>query len=324
VNTVDDALDKGGRTAWTAASVDRLPGLLRAADEAGRAVLLVSDHGHVHERGSRLVSDSSGGARWRLADCQPGDDEVVLAGSRVLLGGGRIVTAWNEKLRYTDKRNGYHGGASPQEVVIPLALLARAELDLPGWSPQFHPEPGWWIESVLPSSGAAADNRGKAIDSSGPAARRRTGRGADTRVAAAPPAALYLEEAVAAPVSPTAERGPTERLDTGLFDESDLVPQPWVERVLASEALRARLAGTRRGGLPADRLAVLLRVLHERGGTAMQAVIARELNVPQQRVAGQIVAAQRILNIDGYEILRTDGDTVTLNRDLLEKQLGLT
>jgi hypothetical protein len=234
----------------------------------------------------------------------------------VLLGGGRVVAAWNERLRYTDKKNGYHGGASPQEVVIPLALLARTELGLAGWTPRYHPEPRWWIEPVLPTTG-------KAVDSVGTAVKTRPGRGTDAKAAAGSYAALPLDLDATGPVVTSAEHRPAERADGGLFDESVLVPRPWVERVLTSETLQARLAGTRRGGLPADRLEVLLRVLHDRGGTAMQAVLARELNVPQPRVAGQIVAAQRILNIDGYEILRTEGDTVALNSELLETRLGL-
>lgn len=157
VNTVDDTLDKGGRTPWTASSVDRLLDLLATADGSGRAVLLVSDHGHVHERGSRLVSDDSGGARWRSSARPPDEDEVTLIGPRVLLGGGRIVAAWNERLRYTALRNGYHGGASAQEIVIPLALLRRVDLDLPGWTPLHHAAPPWWVEPM--ATGTTPDRK---------------------------------------------------------------------------------------------------------------------------------------------------------------------
>ena len=119
---------------WNAASVHRLLDLLTVARESDRLVVLASDHGHVHERGSRLESDASGGVRWRCSPRLADDNEVELTGPRVLLGEGRIVAAWNEKLRYGPIRNGYHGGASAQEIVIPLAVLAREELALDGWA----------------------------------------------------------------------------------------------------------------------------------------------------------------------------------------------
>ncbi|WP_322753662.1 BREX-2 system phosphatase PglZ [Frankia sp. Cas3] len=288
VNTVDEALDKGGRAPWTADSVDHLLDLLAVGHESDRVVLLVSDHGHVHERGSRLSADDSGGARWRSSAQPPVDDEVELTGPRVLLGHGRIVAAWNEGLRYTDIRNGYHGGASAQEVVIPLALLGRAERELPGWAPVHHAAPDWWVESAP----AVATPRT-------PTPSPRRGRSAARAVPAEP----------AAPA---------------LFDAAEVVADRWVERVLASDVMVARLARMRRGTMPADRLAVLLRMLDQRGGGATRAVVARTLDVPEVRVGSHVAAAQRVLNIDGYEVLRIDGDVVRLNAALLKTQAGLT
>ncbi|SBW22824.1 bacteriophage resistance gene PglZ [Candidatus Protofrankia californiensis] len=287
VNTVDDALDKGGRTPWTADSVDRLLDLLTVAHESDRVVLLASDHGHVHERGSRLSSDDSGGARWRSSAQPPGEDEVELTGPRVLLGNSRIVAAWNERLRYTDIRNGYHGGASAQEVVIPLALLGRAELGLPGWTPVHHAAPAWWVEAA--SAPAAART---------PKPSPRRGK-------------------------PAARAVPAEPSAPALFDASEVVVDTWVERVLDTDVMVARLARMRRGTMPADRLVALLRTLDQRGGAATRAAVARALDVPEARVGSHIAAAQRVLNIDGYEVLRIDGDTVRLNAALLKTQAGL-
>jgi hypothetical protein len=74
--------------------------------------------------------------------------------------------------------------------------------------------------------------------------------------------------------------------------------------------------------MPADRLGVLLRTLDTRGGAATKATVARALDVPEPRVGIQVAAAQRVLNIDGYEVLRIDGDTVRLNAVLLKTQAG--
>lgn len=282
VNTVDDMLDKGGRSPWTADSVDRLRALMVVAQECDRLVLLVSDHGHVHERGSRLESDDSGGARFRFSARPVGDDEVELAGPRVLLGEGRVVAAWNERLRYAKARNGYHGGASAQEVVIPMALLARSEAQVEGWAPRHHPEPGWWVERPADEPVRPA---------------RRDGR----RAQPAQPAVPVL-------------------FDAASFEAE--VTAPWVDRVLASEVVAAQL-DRKRGVMTKDRLAALLRILDGRGGAATRVVVAWALDVPDRRLDSQIAAAQRVVNIDGYDVLQIDGDTVRLNVALLQTQAGV-
>jgi hypothetical protein len=290
VNTIDDTLDKGGRPPWTAELVQQLLDLLGAAHDAGRAVLFVSDHGHVHERGSRLERDDSGGARWRCSPRPADADEVELAGHRVLLGGGRIVAAWNEKLRYGPVRNGYHGGASAQEVVIPLALLARQVLDIPGWVPAHHPEPGWWVGE--PASAAAP------VAAQAEVGKTRAGK---TRKAAA----------VGQDGSPA------------LFEIAAAEPGSWIDELLGAEVMTERLARLRRGAMPAGQLAVLLKLLDSRGGTATRVAVARALDIPEARLGSQIAAAQRMVNIDGYDVLQIEGDTVRLNAPLLKTQAGL-
>lgn len=90
--------------------------------------------------------------------------------------------------------------------------------------------------------------------------------------------------------------------------------------MLASEVMTGRLAQHNRAALPADKVAALLRLMSKRGGTATRLVVARTLDVPDSRVAGQIAAAQRVLNIDGYDVLQMEDDTVRLNIELLKIQ----
>jgi hypothetical protein len=53
--------------------------------------------------------------------------------------------------------------------------------------------------------------------------------------------------------------------------------------------------------------------------------LARALEFPPVRLPGLLAKAERILNVDGYDALRRDeaSDTVELNRDLLLKQFDL-
>ena len=60
--------------------------------------------------------------------------------------------------------------------------------------------------------------------------------------------------------------------------------------------------------------------LRKAGRKVYRAAVARAVDVPQSRVASQIAAAQRVLNIDGYDVLQMEEDTVRLNVELLKIQ----
>ncbi len=87
VNSVDDHLARGDqiRVGWDLASLKPLVWLLEAAQEAGRVVVVTADHGHVlHGPWSRSRPQPGGGERWRTEPPGPGDDEVAIAGPRML------------------------------------------------------------------------------------------------------------------------------------------------------------------------------------------------------------------------------------------------
>lgn len=154
VNTIDDALDRSdpGTIEWTTQTVRAVRDLLAHATD--RIVVLLSDHGHIVDRGPemQLRSNPSGGARWRPADTPVGDGELLFAGPRVALGGGRVVLPWRETLRYAPRKAGYHGGASPAEAVIPLTVLsANGDAAVPGWAGAPVASPAWWRGPVAPS-----------------------------------------------------------------------------------------------------------------------------------------------------------------------------
>ncbi len=134
VNAVDDSLAKGEQidTRWTHDEIKILPTLLHEAKAAHRIVILLADHGHVvdHQAQGRR---GEGGERWRIDDAQPAADELQLTGSRVLIPANhRLIAPWTEKVRYGVKKNGYHGGVSPQEMVIPITVLCASDARA-GW-----------------------------------------------------------------------------------------------------------------------------------------------------------------------------------------------
>lgn len=145
LNTIDDALDRSdpGGTDWGLDTVKHLRPLFERARFSGRTVVLTSDHGHVIERRQgtfRPVPDISSG-RSRAAQPPAADDEVLVEGRRVV--GSPVVLAVDEALRYGPLKAGYHGGASPAEVVVPVCVLVSGPPP-EGWHVAGPQEPAWW------------------------------------------------------------------------------------------------------------------------------------------------------------------------------------
>lgn len=152
LNTVDDALDRSdpAGTHWTVDGVKHLRPLLERAREAGRTVVIASDHGHVVERRQskqRSYAGLSGPTRHRPASGEVQGDEVVVRGDRVLAPGNIEVLAVSERLRYGPLKAGYHGGAAPAEVVVPIVLLVPIErAQDPNISLAPPQQPAWWFD----------------------------------------------------------------------------------------------------------------------------------------------------------------------------------
>jgi hypothetical protein len=68
----------------------------------------------------------------------------------VLPANHRLIAPWGERVRYGIRKNGYHGGASPQEVVVPLGVFTPG-IELEGWDEIAPAFPIWWTdEAPLP------------------------------------------------------------------------------------------------------------------------------------------------------------------------------
>jgi hypothetical protein len=99
----------------------------------------------------------------------------------------------------------------------------------------------------------------------------------------------------------------------------------WISRLLLSHVYeeQKRLAGR---SVPADAVITrLLQAIDERGGKITSAALARAIQMPPLRLRGLLAIAQRVFNVDGYEVLSRDdvSDTIQLDRALLLKQFDL-
>ena len=56
---------------------------------------------------------------------------------------------WSERVFYGRQQNGYHGGATPQEMVCPLVLLKDRSSAYSGLFDCEHPKPDWWSSAPV-------------------------------------------------------------------------------------------------------------------------------------------------------------------------------
>jgi hypothetical protein len=296
LNTIDDALAGADVDAlrWTTRSIAHLESLLAAASDAGRVVILTSDHGHIVERGSTLRSAAQASARWREPSGEPPqDDEVLVSGVRVLSPGGQAILAVSDGLRYAAKKPGYHGGAALAELAVPIIVAKpRGVTDPKGWTEAPPQEPVWWNEPAqteAPIVVAAASTK----------ARAKLKKQAQ-------PTAPTLFETAEAPLAPSS----TVSLGDQLISSN-------------TYAQRRRFAGRH----PVDD-AVALEVvacLVAGGGRAHRDTLAAAVGVPSYTFSGVLTALRRVLNVDGYPVIDVDPDqeTVTLDATLLREQFDL-
>lgn len=293
LNTIDDALDRSdpAGTTWTADAVKHLRPLMERAREAGRTVVITSDHGHIVERrlGQQRTYPGGGPARHRAVQGEVEADEVLAAGPRVLMHGGRAVLAVSERLRYGPLKAGYHGGAAPAEAVVPIVILVpseRAQEDGLRLAPP--QEPRWWSNRSAELVAAPAP---------------------PVRTAPAPkvPVPTLFDEPGGAPAGPPAAVSLGRRL---------------VESTVYGE--QRQIAG--RIAITDDQVAAAVDGLarsSQRRLSTQQLALALELAAA--RVRGAVEQLSRILNVEGYPVIVRDVATgaVILDEVLAREQFGL-
>ena len=99
----------------------------------------------------------------------------------------------------------------------------------------------------------------------------------------------------------------------------------WIERLLGSPVFAAqrRVAGRR---APDDQcVRVLLATLEAHHGHLARRLLEQVLGEPGFRLRGILAGVQRLLNVDGYQVLVVDdiSGTVALHRQLLNIQFQL-
>lgn len=290
-NAIDDHLDGPDqlRPHWTLDDLRLLRPILREARNAGRVLVITADHGHIIEEATAVqrVAGEIAGDRWRPISGLPiTSQEICIRGGRVIAPAGEgIILAWSERLRYGVRKNGYHGGAAPQEVLVPLAVFApTAEID--GWEAAPGAEPVWWD--------------------------------------VAPPPPLFTQKGASTSQVRDEYRG-LPLFDTAPEARQIAPAVDWIADLLRSEVYSAQKVLAARTVPSDEQIRRLLEALADRGGKLGRAALAQRLGLPIARLSGFLTAARRILNIDQAMVLSLDetSDTIALDLALLEGQFRI-
>jgi hypothetical protein len=297
VNAMDDLLAAGDQVvvSWGIDTIKPLRELLHAARDAGRIVLVTSDHGHVLDKNSRQLEKNvpDTGDRYRVPGGSLAEGEVEFQGRRVqeAMGASGIVCLTKRDLRYQAKKRGYHGGACVQEVIVPFAVLRHVATAMPETWQDLPPcQPAWWDVTLL------------------------------ARETPLPP-----PQSVPKPLAITPM--PVGELDlfTHAAQGQPRAATDWLAVLLGSELYREQMRRAARIPRMQDEVPRLLRALEARGGSMLRSALAQELGLPLFRIDGLVQNAGRVLNLDGYEVIAYDraAETVVLNLELLRSQFGI-
>lgn len=305
INAIDDRLANAQqiRDNWTISRINPLGALLRLARDSGRVVVLASDHGHVWHPTDAQFDPSTEGSRWRQNEGKCKEGELVISGKRVIPADS-IIVPWTETIHYKRKQHGYHGGATPQEMVCPLVLLTDRSSKYSSLKRCAYPFPDWWspapVASVVEPEPvvhvAVPSGPPTLFDNLEPDEKKEGGKRKDEPVVSIPP--------------------------------SSLIPHPsddWIDRLLASQAYKDQKAKIKRHPPQDSVIRQVLETLNAAGGFLTPGAFVKETEMPAARLDQVIANIRRVLNVDGYEILVIDRteNKVELNIAKLKRQFDV-
>ena len=304
INAIDDLLPKGDQIQlnWSLQTLPELRALVLDEGTTGRALVLTADHGHVvelWEGESDAKHEGEKGERWRSPGRELDEKEILVEGSRVMLPvkSGPVVLPWSERLRYSSRHAGYHGGASPQEVVVPLGVFVPdgAASELKNWDAEIVVEPWWWTHSQA----AATPRTAGAQTESAPRKPKRTPKGQS----------VLFEEA------------------TNLEGKREAAPSTssWIDELLGSDLYQSQKKAAARMRPDDDLIRRLLTELETLSGTATFDALRGRLGLQPRAFKGTISLLARLLNVDGFSVVDVSqsAKTIQINREMLTLQFGL-
>lgn len=302
-NAIDDRLNSAQqlREDWTINRISPLGAVLKLARDSGRVVILASDHGHVWHRPEAKLNSGDAGSRWRSQSGEVLEGEIAISGSRVGEGKERqtVIVPWTENIYYGKQQNGYHGGATPQEMVSPLVILMDKTSTYSDLFQCEYPKPEWW--SAPPVASAEAEEHDI-------------------------PVPVVLPKKSEGLFDTTSEDEPKKTItSTKTTPKPTVVASAWVDRLFSSMGYKDQKESVRRHPLDDNDVRRCLETLDSAGGMMTPVAFAKNADIQSARLDGMIAKMQRLLNVDGYEILTfsRSENRIELNVPKLKRQFDL-
>jgi hypothetical protein len=193
-------------------------------------------------------------------------------------------------MHHKRKHHGYHGGATPQEMVCPLILLTDRSNVHFGLYESAYSKPEWWSSTPISVP----------VQSDSIARKVRKGQ-------------LSLFDQVGPNTDSASTLDPRQRTNG------------WINTFLESAAYREQKQKIMRHSLDDSTVRASLEALASNGGIMTPLAFARATGILPARLDGMVAKLQRILNVDGYEILtfERNENKVELNVAKLKRQFDL-
>ena len=136
---------------------------------------------------------------------------------------------------------------------------------------------------------------------------------------------MYKRQGYLFPPEPPADAEPVAPPDP----HAGPAPAPpggdWPRRLVRSPIYQAQRQAVRKFAPDDEVVMQVLEALSGQGGSMTPAALARRVGLPPIRLDGLVAKVQRLLNVDGYEVLRLDRqrDLVEVDVALLKRQFEL-
>ena len=128
INEIDDALRaQSGDLTKNLGDLAYLSSLLQIGIDAGRVLIIASDHGFTPDGGERIKLEDAKVKedfdRFAIVTEDVEAEGVIIAEDLLYDFGGKVALLTDFGARLKIPHNGYHGGASLEEVIVPCAVI---------------------------------------------------------------------------------------------------------------------------------------------------------------------------------------------------------
>jgi hypothetical protein len=341
INAIDASLhaDIQQVQSWTARTIRPLHSILEAAQEAGRAVMLVADHGHVWGGGLAAApppahATGESKARWRPWHGEKhGDNADALEAHEIAVSGEHawappgaegVVLIADDQHRYgAGNTAGEHGGASLSEVVVPTVMLGWAGWETAtahaadddataGLRTRALDQPAWWR---LDLSDIDAEPNAEACPQARAKAAKPKPKPSKSPKKEAQPPQEPPQQPAAGPL--TATPGPAPATPSTQPSTPTTPRERFLQALRQTAMFRERVDEAQH-----DKVCRALRFLLQHDGAAPIIALAGHLGVAGYRMSGWVSKhLSEPLNVEGYLVVSVDPQAgrVVLDQPKLEQ-----